>query len=311
MQQSVLDNLIDQLNGEFGTLDPITVCRGDVHEYLGMTLDFSEPKTLKVLMQSYIEDILAEVPEDMGGTARTPAASHLFKINDRDPVHLDPSRAETYHRIVMQISYLSQRARPDLKTAVSFLSTRVANPDEDDYKKLSRLVRYMRRTKSLPLRLRASDANELIWSVDASYATHDDMKGHTGGSLTLGEGCVWGTSKKQNLVARSTTESEPIGVHDVLPQIIWTNHFLQAQGLHLARTVLQQDSKSAILLEENGRFSSTKRTKHINIKYHHFREAIADGRIEMKAIDTKQQQADIFTKPLDETTFVYLRKLII
>ena len=52
MQQPVLDNLIDKLNGELGSSDPITVCHGDVHNYLGMTLDFSEPKTLKVLMQS-------------------------------------------------------------------------------------------------------------------------------------------------------------------------------------------------------------------------------------------------------------------
>ena len=53
------------------------------------------------------------------------------------------------------------------------------------------------------------------------------------------------------------------------------------------------------------------RTKHINVKYHHFRQAVNDGRITLHKIDTKEQQADIFTKPLDEATFEHIRKLLI
>jgi hypothetical protein len=52
------------------------------------------------------------------------------------------------------------------------------------------------------------------------------------------------------------------------------------------------------------------RTKHINIKYHHFREAVRTGQISVHKIDTTQQEADIFTKPLDESTFQYIRKLL-
>jgi hypothetical protein len=52
------------------------------------------------------------------------------------------------------------------------------------------------------------------------------------------------------------------------------------------------------------------RTKHINIKYHHFREAAQQGIIHIKRIDKSQQQADIFTKPLQERVFTYFRNLI-
>jgi ferredoxin-like protein FixX len=52
------------------------------------------------------------------------------------------------------------------------------------------------------------------------------------------------------------------------------------------------------------------RTKHINIKYHHFQDAVECGNITIHKIDTKEQQADIFTKPLIESIFIYLRKLI-
>jgi hypothetical protein len=54
----------------------------------------------------------------------------------------------------------------------------------------------------------------------------------------------------------------------------------------------------------------TPRTKHIAIKYHHFRKHVADGTVSIHHIDTKQQIADIFTKPLDETLFNHLRVML-
>ena len=105
------------------------------------------------------------------------------------------------------------------------------------------------------------------WWVDASYAVHPDMKGHTGGTMSLGNGSIYSTSIKQKLVARSSTESEVIGVHDVMPQALWTNYFLKAQGMKVEESVLYQDNMSSILLEKNGRASSSKRTRHMNIRY--------------------------------------------
>ena len=65
----------------------------------------------------------------------------------------------------------------------------------------------------------------------------------------------------------SSTESEVVGVHDVLTQILWTKKFLEDQGLTIKETVLYQDNMSSMLLERNGRQSSTKRTKHMDICY--------------------------------------------
>ena len=93
------------------------------------------------------------------------------------------------------------------------------------------------------------------------------MKGHTGASMSMGTGSPYSASLKQKLVSHSSSESELIGVHNILPQILWTSHFLDAQGYGVKRTVLKQDNKSSILLEQNGRASSSKRTKHIQIHY--------------------------------------------
>ena len=60
-------------------------------------------------------------------------------------------------------------------------------PDEDDWKKLRRFIGYLKRTIKLPLILRADGVNALKWWVDASYAAHDDMRGHTGGTMSTGK----------------------------------------------------------------------------------------------------------------------------
>ena len=67
-----------------------------------------------------------------------------------------------------------------------------------------------------------------------------------------------------------------------------------------------EDNRSCIKVAESPKF--TPRTKHIALKYHHFRQFVNDKTIRINPIDTLEQTADIFTKPLDGSKFVYLRK---
>jgi hypothetical protein len=69
-----------------------------------------------------------------------------------------------------------------------------------------------------------------MWYVDASFAVHPNMHGHTGGGLTLGRGFPISASTKQKLNTRSSTESELVGVDDMMPIILWTRYFLLSQG---------------------------------------------------------------------------------
>ena len=113
--------------------------------------------------------------------------------------------------------------------------------------------------------LGAENDGLLMWYVDASFAVHPNMRGHTGGGLTMGRGFPSSVSTKQKLNTRSSTESELVGVDDMMPIIIWTHHFLLSQGYGVVKNLILQDNKSSILLERNGRASSSKRTRHINI----------------------------------------------
>ena len=131
-------------------------------------------------MEHYIDMMLRDAPQEMDGTSSTPAAVHLFKTNPEDPKLLGKEKKKIFVHLVMQGLYLSQHGRPDIRTAISFLCSRLQNPDKDDYKKLTQLIRYLRGSKELILTLRANNDFIVWWWIDASYAVHDDMKGHTG-----------------------------------------------------------------------------------------------------------------------------------
>jgi hypothetical protein len=134
----------------------------------------------------------------------------------------------------------------------------------------------------MPLTLEADDLHIVKWWVDASFAVHKDMKSHTGGSTTLGKGMGYNVSSKQKLNSRSSTESELIGVNDVMPQVLWTRYFLEAQGYEVKENIVYQDNQSSILLEKNGRASSSKRTCHNNIRYFFVADRVQNGEVSIE-----------------------------
>jgi hypothetical protein len=182
------------------------VSRGKVHEYLGMTLDFTVEGEVKITMFQYVEEIIMLFYEHdrSDKTAKTPAAEHLFKVND-ETMSLSPRHATVFHNFVAKCLFLTKRARPDISTAVAFLTTRVKGPDQDDWKKLVRMICYLRGTPDLPLILKSNSVPVPKWWVDGSHATHPNMRGHSGGCMSLGKGMPINTSTKQKINTRSST----------------------------------------------------------------------------------------------------------
>jgi hypothetical protein len=106
------------------------------------------------------------------------------------------------------------------------------------------------------------------------------------------------TSTKQKLNTHSSTISEVVAVDDMIPQILWTRLFMQEQGIKVTDNILYQDNKSAILLENNGRASSSKQTKHVEIQYYYIADWIAKGDLSVVWCPTSKMIADFLTKPL-------------
>jgi hypothetical protein len=239
------------------------VARGKVHKYLGMMLDFATLKIVKVTILEYVDEIVgswdkacSELDDgynSVSGSKRiaTAAPNNLFKV-DEDAVKLDQARAEAVHNITAKGIYVTKRARPDIYLSIAFLTTRVKGPDIDDWRKLCHLVEYLRSTGELPLILAADGTGVLSWYVDASFAVHPDVRGHTGGAMTMGTGFILDKSTKHKLNTRSSLVSEIVAVDDLIPQVLWAHLFMKAQGFAVSNNILYQDYKSAMLLETNG-----------------------------------------------------------
>jgi hypothetical protein len=118
-------NLLDQTYGQqivAGKRAAVTVNRGKLHEYLGMLLDYSEQNVVKIDMRAYIRKLDEEMPEDIAGTATSPAAAYLFDIKEGVP-DLDEATTEFFHSTVAKLLFLCKRGRLDIQTAIAFLGT--------------------------------------------------------------------------------------------------------------------------------------------------------------------------------------------
>jgi hypothetical protein len=150
----------------------------------------------------------------------------------------------------------------------------------------------------MPLILSANGSGILKWWVDASFAVHHNMRGQSGGGLSLGRGFPIVSSTKQRLNTQSSTETEIVGTNDFMSAICWTRYFMKAQGYGVKDNVLFQNNKSSILLEKNGKASSSKRTKHINIRYLFITDRVSKGEVSVFWCPTGDMIGYYATKPL-------------
>ena len=269
-----------------------------------MDLDYSEKGVFKVSMIPYIDKIHEDFPEVISKSAPAPHTDNLFKIRDESEAkYLPEEQAVLFHHSVAQLLFLACRARRDIQVSVAFLTTRVKKPDEDDWGKLRRILQYLKGTRSLPLRLTIDNLIFFKWFIDASHAVHWDCKGQTGAGMTLGEGAVISMSKKQKINTRSSTETELVGVDDAMPTVLWSLYFIQEQGYNMTHALIYQDNKSAILLETNGKMSSSGRTKHIKTKFFFITDKVQQGEAAIEYKPTGDMWIDVNTKPKGGTPY--------
>ena len=119
---------------------------------------------------------------------------------------------------------------------------------------------------------------------------------YTGATLSMGARSVYSTPTKQKLNTKSRTNTEFAGVNDVLPQVLWTQYFLEAQGYGVKDSTVYQDSLSTMMLSTNGKSSSSKRTRHIHIRF-----SFVVNRIKSKGTSTEHEPTstmltDIFSQ---------------
>jgi hypothetical protein len=298
--EGAVTSLLSELESHYPGL---SISRGRELNYLGMVFKFTDDKKCTISMDGFVNDLLSNC--DISGTSNTPATSSLFSIDEKSKA-LSTDKKKLFHSITAKLLYYSKRIRPDLLVAVSFLTTRVQNPTEEDWTKLCRAIKYIRHTKGLCLVLCAHNYLTIIVYVDASFGVHPDFRSHSGAVITLFRGTIWAKSSKQKLMTKSSTEAELVAISDVIGQVLWMRNFLEAQGYILPPVKMFEDNLSTIALIKNGK-SNSSRTRHIAIRYFFIADKVSNKEIEIEYKATEEMLADILTKPLQGQLFKRLR----
>jgi Reverse transcriptase (RNA-dependent DNA polymerase) len=307
---SLADAIIQDLEKEYKQLK---VTRGTTHNYLGMILDFAHKGVVRICQSGMIEEITRAPGVDtltaaLGPTEenpKTPGSEYLFRSSEHSPV-LDPPLIKIVHSLTARILFVANRARPDMLTFVSYMTKKVLSPTVEDGKKLLRALRYLAHTSKLELTLGFKGNPSITVYIDASFATHQDKKSHTGVMATLGTGAFYTKSTTQKINTTSSCEAELVALAKGLQQSLWTRTFLTAQGLRVPPILVYQDNQSTIKLIERGR-PAAEQTRHIDIGYFWLTDLLARGVITIEYCPTLNMLADFFTKPLQGSLFQTMR----
>ena len=224
---------------------------------------------------------------------------------------LNEKAIKDYQSRVGSVLYVAMHSRPDILFATSTCTTKTKSPTTQDLTAINRIISYLVKTKDIALKLGSNEGIVLYGTVDASYATNDDSRSHTGFTLHIGKdsGAIMATSKKQKIIADSSTIAEFIATHIVAKEILWCRRLLLSLGYpQLEPTILFEDNKSTISMIKNK--CNGKRTKHIDVRYNLIRELCEQMVIAMTYLASGDMTSDTLTKSLSPAPFIHLRKKI-
>jgi hypothetical protein len=220
-----------------------------------------------------------------------------------------------YGNLVGSLMYASLSTRPDIAHATSMLSRALKDPKMEDWVAAKRVLRYLRGTTSLGLTFGYDGLTDDIVLgsnfCDADWAGDlGDRRSMSGYVMKVAGAPIAWCSKKQPCVSRSSAESEYMAAGAAVCEIIWLRTLLRELGFEQkAATVLLCDNQPAIAIASNDVHHN--RTKHIDIQHHFIREVIDRGQVTMKWVSSKDNEADILTKPLSGRIFLNIRTLLL
>jgi hypothetical protein len=164
------------------------------------------------------------------------------------------------------------------------------------------MLRYLKGTSKMSLEYKRENGPVLSGFVDADWANDSqDRKSTTGFVLYVyGNPVVW-SSRKQPIVTLSTCEAEYVAAASAACEAVWIMKILKDLQVDVPLPVaLKEDNSGCIQVANN---PETKRSKHIDVKFHFIRELIFNGKLELQKISSEDQIADIFTKALGRLLF--------
>jgi hypothetical protein len=264
---------------------------GSLCYFLGIEVAHS-PNGYLLSQYKYTSDILEHARLTDSKIVDTPLELNV-RLSHCDGVPMkDPT---LYRTIVGNLVYLTI-TRPDIAHVVHVVSQFVTSSTTIHWAAVHRILRYLRETRFQSLLLSSSSSLELRAYSDADWAGDPtDRKSVTGSCVFLGDSLISWKSKKQYVIAVSSTEAEYRAMASTTREVVWLRRLLTDMGVSLPCPMLMYcDNKSSIHIAHNSVFH--KRTKHIEIDCHITRHHLTHGTISLPFVFSSAQIADLLTK---------------
>lgn len=293
------DRLLDQLRKDFAVKD-----LGPLNYFLGIEVHHTS-NGLVLTQRKYIEDLLLRTSmEATKGVASPMLPTDKLSLDDGDP--LSPEDTTKYRSVVGALQYLSF-TRPDISFSVNKVCQFLSRPTTVHWTAVKCILRYLRHTCDLDLSFTKSGSLLLSAFSDADWAGNPDDRRSTGGyTIFYGGNLISWSSRKHPTVSRSSTEAEYKEIANATAELIWIQVLLRELHISQPRSpVLWCDNIGATYLTANPIFH--RRAKHVEVDYHFVRERVASKQLDVHIISSKDQLADLMTKPLPAPT---LNKII-
>jgi hypothetical protein len=229
--------------------------------------------------------------------------NHNVKLSSADkpktPQECASMRDKPYREAVGSLNYAALGTRFDLTHAVGILSRYLENPGPAHWTAVRWAFAYLQGSKNLALTY-GREEKELTGYMDADGSINEDRKAISGYAFLVDGGAVSWSSKKQEIIALSTTEAEYVAATHAAKEGLWLRTLINTVfGGISGPTDLHCDNQSAIALTKDHQYHA--RTKHIDIRFHFIRWIIEDGKLRLLYCPTAEMLADSFTKALPST----------
>lgn len=296
-KKTTIEKFLSRLKAEFRITAEPAGC------FLIILINRFDDGTIVISQKKYTENILRRFNMENANSVFTPI--------ERCQLTEEVADAETtdapYREAVGCLIYLAVATRPDIAFAVGYVSQFLEKPKEQHWTMVKRILKYLKGTITMGIRYKAAGmAGELESYSDADYASDEATRRSVSGMIFKfsGGAIVW-ASKRQQSVALSTTEAEYVAASEAAKDSVWLSRLFNEIS-PLKNVPLLVDNASAIKLAKNPTFH--KRSKHIDVRAHFVRERVQNGELKIEHIPSKEQVADILTKPIPRVQFQRLRE---
>ena len=275
---------------------------GNLKEYVGA--NFNRTETGFIIDQ---HRLIGKMMEGMRKVKKfkTPASPGQILLKGKEDEILGTATTSEYRSKVGKLLYLVKLTRPDLSSAVRELSKFMDGPTAEHMKALDRAYGYLSMTKDYVLKMNPEPKKKgkLVGYSDSNWASDKDTRRSVSGNVIYYAGALisW-RSKMQQCVTLSSTEAEYVACSQCVVEMEFLRQVLESMGVEVELPMtVYVDNTGAIDLAKN--WSTTGKTKHIDIRFHYLREMSDNDMIDIVFVPSEKNHADTFTKNLGEQMF--------